>query len=320
MANIFHPRNTPAIKKLIAGELKNKDTWEAKLTETGKAETEEQKIEAKAEAWKELLETKKLGYFALLRNLRNILQQAPECVDIAVEQLVDENSIRKSLVLPFCFLTAQEEIAQLNNPGVRKVMNALNEAIDKSVGNCPELPGKTLIALDCSGSMKGRPYDIGALFAAAFYKKCEADLILFDDRAEYLSMASSDSVMSLVAQLKSKFRNGGTDFKPIFAKADSAYDRIVILSDMQAWAGYNSPSREFAAYRKKFGANPNIYSIDLAGHGTLQFPENQVFALAGFSEKLFDVMKLLEQDKKALVNEIKKVDFRIDRRPKMEKN
>jgi hypothetical protein len=41
--------------------------------------------------------------------------------------------------------------------------------------------------------------------------------------------------------------------------------------------------------------------------GTLQFPENNVFALAGFSDKVFDIIKLLKEDKKALINEIKAI-------------
>jgi hypothetical protein len=41
----------------------------------------------------------------------------------------------------------------------------------------------------------------------------------------------------------------------------------------------------------------------------MQFPERNVFCIAGFSDKVFDIMKLLETDKQALVNEIKKVEL-----------
>jgi len=41
----------------------------------------------------------------------------------------------------------------------------------------------------------------------------------------------------------------------------------------------------------------------------MQFPENNVFALAGFSDKVFDVMKMMEMDKKALFNEIKAIQL-----------
>ena len=85
---------------------------------------------------------------------------------------------------------------------------------------------------------------------------------------------------------------------------------------MQAWAGYYSPTQELAAYKSAMKINSHLYSIDLAGHGTLQFPERNVYALAGFSEKLFDTMKLLEQDRNALVNEIRKVEFEVTKEPK----
>jgi hypothetical protein len=41
----------------------------------------------------------------------------------------------------------------------------------------------------------------------------------------------------------------------------------------------------------------------------MQFPENNVFALAGFSDRVFDVMKMMEMDKKVLFNEIKAIQL-----------
>jgi len=85
-----------------------------------------------------------------------------------------------------------------------------------------------------------------------------------------------------------------------------------LLSDMQGWMedewGHSAPNKKaFPDYCKRTGANPFIYSFDLQGYGTLEFPENRVFCIAGFSEKIFNVMKLLEQDRNALINEIEKI-------------
>ena len=41
----------------------------------------------------------------------------------------------------------------------------------------------------------------------------------------------------------------------------------------------------------------------------MQFPEQNVFGLAGFSDKVFDVMKMMELDKKALFNEINAIQL-----------
>jgi hypothetical protein len=52
-----------------------------------------------------------------------------------------------------------------------------------------------------------------------------------------------------------------------------------------------------------------VYSWDLTGHGTSQFPEKKIFCLAGFSDKVFNTMALLEQDRGALIKEIEAVEL-----------
>lgn len=54
-----------------------------------------------------------------------------------------------------------------------------------------------------------------------------------------------------------------------------------------------------------------MYSIDLAGYGTLQVPEKDAYCLAGFSDKIFDLMKFFEEDKDALVNTIKAIEMKL---------
>jgi 60 kDa SS-A/Ro ribonucleoprotein len=84
----------------------------------------------------------------------------------------------------------------------------------------------------------------------------------------------------------------------------------MLFSDMQAWAGGHCPAvHDVNVYQTKFGANPFVYSFDLAGYGSMQFNENKVFCLAGFSDKIFTIMSMMEKDKNALINEIKKVEF-----------
>ena len=73
--------------------------------------------------------------------------------------------------------------------------------------------------------------------------------------------------------------------------------------------GYDSPVKDFNDYCQRCGARPKIYSWDLAGYGSLQFPESSVTCLAGFSEKAFDLIKLLEKDRTALLDEIQKIDL-----------
>lgn len=313
IVNMVHPKpvekNQEAISALIKGELKSFDTWETELTKAGQAaENEDQKDELKKEAWTKLIKEKKIGYFALLRNLRNIIEQAPDVLPNALELLTNEALIKKSLVLPFRFTTAFEEIQKLNaGSQVRIALVALNKALDISVSNVPKFDGDSLVVLDVSGSMSGKPSQIGSLFAAVLIKSNNADFMVFSDNAAYKNVNPMDSTITIANSIK--FSSGGTNFHSIFQRANKPYNRIIILSDMQGWIGHDTPKADFAAYKKSTGANPFIYSFDLNGLGSMQFPEQNVYALAGFSEKVFDIMALLEQDRKALITEIKKITF-----------
>lgn len=313
VVNIVHPepieKNAEALSLLIKGELKSFDTWESELTKAGQtASNDDEKAEFKKEVWIKLIREKKIGYFALLRNLRNIVEQAPEIITEGLIMLTDEKLISKSLVLPFRFTTAYEEISKLTNGKiVREVLIALNKAVDIAIKNVPKFEGETLVVLDESGSMEGKPAQIGSLFAAVLVKSNNADLITFSDSARYINVNPLDSTITIAGSIK--FRSGGTNFHSIFHTANKKYDRVIILSDMQGWIGHDCPTKAFNDWKKATDSKPFVYSFDLAHYGSLQFPENNVFCLAGFSEKVFDIMSYLEKDKNALLNEINKIEF-----------
>lgn len=292
--NLCHPKPTPenadALQALIKGTLRSVDTWESRLSEDGAD---------KAKVWTNLVRERKIGYLALLRNLRNICEQAPELVPDACVMLTNEYLIRGSLVLPFRYTTAMGAFVP-----PREVIAALNKAVDISLANVPRLGGRTLVALDGSGSMSGRPIEIGSLFASVLVKALDADCLVFSDYAQYAPVNVDDSTLTITRQLATSLAPRGTNFHSIFQTANQPYDRIIILSDMQAWMEFNAPTQSFAEYRTRTDSDPHVFSFDLAGYGTLAFPERQVYCLAGFSEKVLDVMGLLEADKHALVHKI----------------
>lgn len=320
LVNLVHPvpteRNAEALRLLVAGELKNTATWEAKLTAAGQPATDEtEKMKMKSEAWAELLRSGKLGYLALLRNLRNILEQAYELAPEVAERLRQREQIRKALIMPFQFLVAMDAISELPQIGeVRLVQMALTDALEMSLDNVPRFAGRTLVVADDSGSMttsvrsggigNRNCLQLGATFAAALFKSNDADLMRFSDDAAFIRANPRDSMMSIAEQITRNAKAGGTNFHAIFREAKTKYDRIIILSDMQGWMEFGTPTGEFLKYKTRTGASPFIYSFDLAGYGSLQFPERQVFCLAGFSDKVFDLMKMLESDREALVNAI----------------
>lgn len=308
--NLCHPketeRNDGALTKLVNGELKSFDTWETELSAAGSDP------EAKKAVWRKLIAENKLGYFALLRNIRNIVNLGDaELKESALNALLNENAIRKSLVLPFRFATAYNELMTVDRDAIR----AISKACELACSNVPRLPGKTLVALDVSGSMQSANVaETGALFTAVLAKSNDADIMTFSDYAQYKYVNPDDSLMTIKDSLK--FACGGTNFIDIFNKARKRYDRIILLSDMQAWkGGYNmygqhiTPSGAYNEYKRKYKPDCKVYSVDLAGYGTLQLPEKDVYCLAGFSEKIFDLMALLESDKNALITTINSISL-----------
>lgn len=308
--NLLHPPHTEALAALVRGELATAVTWETRLTQVGQqANSVEEKALLKASAWADLVTSGKIGYFALLRNLRNILEAAPHVTDDAIRLLTNRAAIRRSLVLPFRYRTALDAIRASSVRGSQRVLQGLSDAVDHSLENVPVFPGRTLLAVDCSGSMQGRPIKIASLFAAALYKSNDAAMMLFSTDAAYTAFDKRDATLSIADRLEKDAQWGGTNFHAIFQRANEAYDRIIILSDMQAWIGHQTPTKVLADYKARTRACPSIFSFDLAGYGSLQFPESHVYCMAGFSDKAFDVMRLLEQGQSTLLRRIDAVQL-----------
>lgn len=280
------------------------------------------------------------NYFAILRNLRNILEAgvSDNHLQKICDALVDKKAIKKSLVFPFRYVTAYNEIEKLGSKfsNERKVLKAVSDAVDISLDNVPKHKGENLVVVDCSASMNDkvsgqgnkRNQDggitrrgIGALFAAIMAKANNSDVMIFGSFAKYVPYNLDDTTMTITKQIigynkgfggeqRGTFNVGhGTNFNEIFREANKKYDRIIIFSDCQGWEEGGAPTAEESAYRKKYGADPYIYSVDLAGYGSMMFPANKTFAVAGFSDKLLTIMSLFEQDRDAFINEILKTEL-----------
>ena len=355
MVRLVHPkatdRNAEALKQLVDGTLRNTKTWEAKISKAGQdAKDEDEKLELKGAAWAELIESGKIGQFALLRNLRNIIKDAPGSVTRACELLTTESRNRKSLILPFRFLTAYGEIEtamkevkrgafESEKKAYNDVLAALEVAINQSIANLPELPGKTVILSDNSGSMHGdggggsavsansktTSADIANLFATMYWMKSTDTVVgLFGDRLVYPDMDRKKGLFEnyKIVATAGKTCGGGTEtgifnmFERLIKNKEKV-DRIVVFSDCQIGTGcawydtghrkgndFNALHEEYRKIHRDF----NFYSVNLRAYGTTVFGPG-VIKLGGWSEKIFDLMRMYEQDKNALINTINNIQF-----------
>jgi len=316
---LVHPRPTEALTQLTRGTLPAPETWEVKLSQAGQSENVE---EAKTEAWGELVTSRKIGYMALLRNLRNIAQDAPEVLDEALARITFPLEVHRGKQFPVRYLNAGYEIANsdLTDPIKRKIINKLEDAIAVAVDNVPELEGNTVIFVDNSGSMhsygnigKATNAEIAAIFAGAMAKKNNADIIVFSSDAEYVLYNPGDTIFNIASQILGYSEPSATYLGAAISAMTARYDRIIIFSDMQTWVETThrraSHVQLLDEYEKKFDVKPYIYSIDLAGYGSTNWEQGRVVQIAGLNEKIFDLMEMVEQDREALIHEIERVQI-----------
>ena len=119
-------------KRLIDGELKTPDTWEVSLSAGAD----------KKESFTRLIQSKKLGYLALLRNLRNMMDAGVD-QEMVGEAIVARRGAQR--VLPFRFIAAARACPQMEP--------WLDRALIQAVEEQPKFPGVTAILVDVSQSM-----------------------------------------------------------------------------------------------------------------------------------------------------------------------
>ena len=327
----------PALHALVLGLLKQFNTVEDKNTEAGKVVAEKVKTgviskeeaakelnEAKTENYVELIKTKKIGYLALLRNIRNILKtDNTEVLDMACELLVNKDFIRKSLVWPHQIdLALEVMLVEFSGSKMTKVVKALNDAYELSIPNLKELfsYGRTAVVFDSSGSMntpvtmadkkRGRAgaLDKAALIAATLAKGLDADAYEFASRCKKLSFNPLDSVNSIKQKFIRDADGGGTYWSSIFPvlSQNGAYDRVFIMSDEQ---GADEVETSYRAYCQQFGT-PHVYVINLCGYGPTMIKQNtKVHRIFGYTADIYETAKKTEIDPEAVIAEINAIEI-----------
>ena len=293
--------NTWEVNQGEAGQIVAKAVKEGKLTED---EAKETLTQAKADNWKELLDTNKLGILAALRNLRNVLLNNPESSTITklCELVSNPTLIREGKIMPYQLDLANEiMIAEFNSPYARQISMALAKGYELAIPNLSALiPGQNVIFLDQSGSMR---YEIklpgqkhssrtsciskAALIAATIAKATNADIIVFGSSAKYVQYNPNQDVFSLAKQLNSA-RMGGTNLATAWSLAQASgrkYTRTFILSDNECNRGNTYSS--YMSYVKNVG-HPYVYSVDLAGYGTNCIAGEKVRYYYGYGFAMFD--------------------------------
>lgn len=258
-----------------------------------------------AAAWEAIIPS--MGYMALLRNLRNFDQAgvSDEVARTVAAKLSTPLEVAKSRQLPMRFLSAYNAA-----PSLRWAW-ALEQALQMSLENVPELGGRTLIMIDTSGSMNDgfsrdgslKRWDAAAMFGLALaMRAAHADVVSYSTSTRAFPL---DKAASLLKQLElfrtSYFLNHGTATAQSLKQCFAGHDRVVILTDEQAdsW-GYGAGYRNEVAERSVSNAIPAsvpMFSFNLAGYKAAHAPSgtNNRHSIGGLTDHGFKLIELVER-------------------------
>ena len=323
---------------LVLGLLKQFNTVEDKNTEAGKVVAEKVKLgkitkeeaevelnEAKTENYADLIKEKKIGYLALLRNVRNILKTADTALlDMACELLVDEKFIKKSLVWPHQIDLCNEVLqTEFKASELGKVLTALNLAYERSIPNLAELmpERKTAVVYDSSGSMSTQislgerkrgiasALDKAALIGATFAKGLNADIYTFANSCIMCRFNPTDSINTIKKSILTHHAGGGTEWETIFPELlrNGGYERIIIISDEQS---HDNALRAYKEYCNAHGT-PYLYIVNICGYGpTTNIKENdKTYRLYGYTQDIYMKSLTAEVNIDQVIEEINKIEI-----------
>ena len=243
-----NPEQEALFKKIANKELSPPNTWESRLVGG----------QDKKEVFTDLLTTNKLGYMALLRNLRGMAE-----VNVDTD-LIKQAILKPSAsVLPFRFIAAAKAAPMFERE--------LDQAMVKLMEDQEKLMGKTIILVDVSGSMDDK------LSGKSDLKRIDAACglsILLSGICEHLRVFTfSDALvevpprqgMALSDAINRSQGHGGTLLGQALQIINrQEHDRLIVITDEQSHDKVPNPNGlgymlNVASYKNGVGYGPWVH-------------------------------------------------------------
>lgn len=224
--------------KLANNALETPDTWEVELS-SGKN---------KKETFERLMREGKLGYLALLRNLRNMEQSGVDR-DLIRDQILARKGANR--VFPFRFVAAARACPSMERH--------LDRAMIESIKEIPPFSGKTVVLVDVSGSMDAQlsgKSDMTRIDAACALASLIDGNIRVYSFSEMIVEVPHRLGMAGVDAIRSSQAHSGTYLGNAIGwlNANIAHDRLIVITDEQSHDRVPDPICE------------NAYMINVASH------------------------------------------------------
>lgn len=272
-----------------------------------------ERLRSQGKSWNEILNTITIPHMALLRNLRNLADDASvdmNTLNGALKQL--KAGVLTGKQFPFRYYTAFNAVKNHSNSQKEiLIKDALQECLEISINNFPKLKGKVACLSDNSGSAWGAfnsefgsvtVADIGNLSSVMTAMSSEYGQVnVFGDKLLTKDISQKDGILTQHAEVTKLGREvgGATEngiwlFFDKITKNKEHFDTIFIYSDQQAGHGglYGINERQYAharhangsryidvlklvqIYRKEVNPKVNIFSVQTAGYDNTVLPEN----------------------------------------------
>lgn len=291
-------------ERIMKDALAKPGTWENELSENGQLDVDEQR--SKKDVWTDLIVSHKLGFMALVRNLRNMQEAGVDRTvmkDHVLARIMTREEVLKSKMFPFDLVEAYNAVTDA------QIKNALSKAIDLSVENLPLLGENVWVLVDNSSSMHNIPTDretgrpMGAapaitasLFAAAVFKRHIQDgrncvVTTYSNNAKHLThLDANDSVNTIMMKIMGEIRvPAGTNFDAALrVKGALGFepDSVVSFSDGQV----NYMTRSTEVFKKGCVK----VSFTLNGYNSTPLAEeNGWYQFSGWTPKVFEFASLM---------------------------
>lgn len=220
------------------------------------------------------------------------------------------------------------------DPRVRRLARALETAVLTSIENIPMFADeKVLIAADVSGSMQvpatgtrdehrmvqmGKRqilverFDIAILLSMLLLNRCERAVVgMFGDTFATLRNLSRTNILENTNKMHERegevgyATNGYKVIEWALSHVEGVqFDRIMLFTDGQMWdtQGRQGRINKLWAEYKSMVPNSRLYLFNLASYGTspIDLQKGDVYLISGWSEKVFEVLKNIEQGEEAL--------------------
>lgn len=325
---LVHPKaksdeQQAVFNKIAAKTLATPFTWETELSALGQQKFADEKAKAAAfrTKWEELIFSGKIGYMALMRNLRNMMEAGVswEAMKKVCATLSNPAQVAKSKQLPFRFLAAYREVKVLKADYTSMVLNALEDAVVAAAKNINGFDYKTrvLIACDVSGSMqkpvsaKSKVYlfDIGLMLGMLMQSKCERVVSgMFGDRWKVINMPNRGVLANVDEFYKREgevgYATNGYLVINDLINRQVVMDKVMLFTDCQLWNSNRDGGTLQSSWKqyKKIAPDAKLYLFDLAGYGNtpISVQRDDVTLIAGWSDKVFDVLHAAENGESAI--------------------